>query len=110
MEKPTLQELTTDYVTFFGLKNSEQLRNLYSDTVSLIDWNGEHHGKDNVLNENANFFNNNTFSITLLESSTSGRKTFNKIRLVVNDVELDVMDVITFDSDDKIFEIKAYKG
>ena len=110
MEKPTLEQLSNYYITFFGLENVEQLKNLYADTVSLIDWTGHWDGKTNVLEENRRFFDSNKFIITLLETNTSGRKTFNRIRLQIEGGDtLDIMDVITFDSDDKIFEIKAYK-
>lgn len=110
MEKPTLEQLSNYYITFFGLENVEQLKSLYADTVSLIDWTGQWDGKENVLAENRRFFDSNQFIITLLETNTSGRKTFNRIRLQIEGGDtLDIMDVITFDSDDKIFEIKAYK-
>jgi len=110
METPSLEQLSRYYITFFGLENVEQIKNLYSDTVSLIDWNGEWDGKDNVLLENRRFFDENTFIITLLESATSSRKTFNRVRLQIEGGDtLDIMYVFTFDSDDKIFEIKGYK-
>jgi len=110
METPSLEQLSRDYVSFFGMENVEQLKNLYADTVSLIDWTGQWDGKDNVLSANRTFFDSNTFTITLLETNTSGTKTFNRIRIDIDGGDtLDVMDVITFDSDNKIFEIKAYK-
>ena len=110
MQKPTLEQLSKYYITFFGLENVEQLKTLYADTVSLIDWNGQWDGKTNVLVENRRFFNENTFIITLLESDTCGRKTFNRTRLQIQGGDtLDIMYVFIFDSDDKIFEIKAYK-
>jgi len=110
METPTLEQLSRDYVTLFGLENVEQLKTLYADTISLIDWTGQWDGKENVLAANRSFFDTNTFTITLLETNTSGQKTFNRIRIDIDGGEtLDVMDVITFDSDNKIFEIKAYK-
>ena len=98
------------YFQMFENENMEQLKNLYADTVSLIDWNGQWDGKDNVLAENRRFFDENDFTVTRLETDVVGQKTFNRIRLQIHGGEtLDIMDVITFDSDNKIFEIKAYK-
>ena len=110
MQKPTLAQLSRDYITLFGLENVEQLKTLYADTISLIDWTGQWDGKENVLAANRSFFDANTFTITLLETDTCGKKTYNRIRLAIEGGEtLDIMDVITFDTEDKIFEIKAYK-
>lgn len=108
-----MDDLTANSIYYFQMfenENMEQLKNLYADTVSLIDWNGQWDGKQNVLQANREFFDANDFTVIRQETDVCGNKTFNRIQIQIHGGEtLDVMDVITFDSDNKIFEIKAYK-
>lgn len=108
-----MDDLTANSIAYFQSfenENIEQLKNLYADTVSLIDWDGQWDGKSNVIARNRSFFDDNDFTVIRRETDVVGQKTYNRIELQIQGGDtLDIMDVITFDSDNKIFEIKAYK-
>jgi hypothetical protein len=103
-----LIEKTERYFMLFSTKNLDELEELYSDNITLIDWNGEWHGKQSVLDMNKTLFENN-IRIDYHRIGYSNLTTYGQITIKVNETKLKVIDVIDWTTDGKILKIEAYK-
>lgn len=103
-----LKKITETYFKFFEEKRIEDLSNLYSDEISLKDWELDLKGKKKVLKANASLFELE-FSVVVYSIYQSENKTFNEIAIFINNNVLKIIDVISFDEQGLICDIKAYK-
>ena len=106
-----MRELVTKYFENFSNKNLEKLSDLFSEEITLQDWDILAEGKRNVLEANKNIFNSvETISANLNELYIDDNVATCLIEIVINNEEtLKVIDIIKIDTDGKIKEISAYK-
>jgi hypothetical protein len=100
---------TNEYFEAIASKDLIKLSEMYSDKISLVDWNGSWFRPDKVLEANEQLFQNE-FELKVLDITQSDNKTFNTIVIKINNEIVEILDVITFDDTFKIISIKAYKG
>ena len=106
-----MRELVTKYFKDFSNKDLEKLSDIFSEEITLRDWDILAEGKQNVLEANKNIFNSvDTISINLNELYIDDNVAACIIEIVINNEEtLKVIDIIKIDTDGKIKEISAYK-
>ena len=99
------------YFQSFCKKDTASLEVLFSDSILLTDWDVMIIGKQNVLNFNQQFFNRvNTIRIDVDKIAVGLDTVIAEIKVVIDNVVVAaVVDVIDFDQDNKIKEIRAYK-
>ena len=100
---------TNEYFEAIASKDLIKLSEMYSDKISLVDWNGSWFRPNKVLEANEQLFQNE-FELKVLDIIQSDNKTFNTIVIKINNEIVEILDVITFDDTFKIISIKAYKG
>jgi hypothetical protein len=100
---------TNEYFEAISSKDLTTLSEMYSDRISLVDWNGSWFKPNNVLDANKQLFENE-FELKVLDTIQSDNRTFNAIVIKINNEIVEIMDVIEFDDDFQIVSIKAYKG
>jgi hypothetical protein len=100
---------TNEYFEAFASKDLVALSEMYSDKISLVDWNGSWFKPDNVLEANKQLFQND-FELKVLDIAQFDNKTFNTIVIKIGNEIVEIMDVIEFDDNFRIVSIKAYKG
>ena len=105
-----------EYFVTFSEKDIEGLKNMFSDNVSLRDWEISVEGIDEVLKANQNIFDSvDTIVVKPIRVwdflSQEDNVVVAELEIVVNDEEtLLVTDILEFDDDEKIKSIRAYKG
>ena len=105
-----------EYFTTFSEKDSDGLRNMFSNDVYLRDWEILANGIDEVVDANQSIFDSvNTIVVTPIRVwdflSHEDNVVVAELEIVVNDEEtLLVTDILEFDNDNKIESIRAYKG
>lgn len=114
---PTSNVLNTDallrgYLAAYVAKDLAAVASMLAEGVRLQDWNLAAHGRDAVLHEtHKNFQAANSLAIDVLDVFASSTKAVAQLRIVVNgEVELAVVDVLSFAASGLITEIRAYKG
>jgi hypothetical protein len=111
MSNPTQSQIVLLYFQCFCKKDVASLEVLFSDSIMLTDWDVQVIGKENVLNFNNKFFNSVDHIRIDVDRVAIGQDTvIAEIRVVINNkIVAPVVDVIEFDQDNKIKEIRAYK-
>ena len=106
-----MRELLTKYFEDFSNKDLEKLSDIFSEEITLQDWDIHAEGKQNVLEANKNIFNSvDTISVNLNQLYIDDNVATCIIEIVINNEEtLKVIDIIKIDTDGKIKEISAYK-
>lgn len=110
-----MKEIAKEYFKAFNEQDTNKLDELYSDDIRLRDWITEARGKDNVIISNRKLFSSNQ------KIKINVNKMYEEVDTVVCEIDiliendgdqarLMVVDVIEFDDDDKINEIRAYLG
>lgn len=100
------------YFEAFSNKNLEKLSELYAENVTLSDWEPLFFdGKQSVLNANKSLFESvNSVNITLKRIGNNSNTIFAEIDILINnDTQLFVVDILEFDTNNKIKSIRAYK-
>ena len=99
------------YFQSFCKKDVASLEVLFSDSIILTDWDVQVIGKENVLNFNNRFFNSVDHIRIDVDRVAIGQDTvIAEIKVIINNkIVASVVDVIEFDQDNKIKEIRAYK-
>ena len=107
-----LYEKAFEYFATFSEKDSKGLREMFSEDVVLRDWDILANGIDEVVQANEDTFDSvETIKITPIEIHESPNTIVGEIEIDVNGEEtLLVTDVIVFDENEKIKEVRAYKG
>ena len=105
-----------EYFTTFSEKDSDGLRNMFSNDVYLRDWEILANGIDEVVAANQDIFDNvESIVATPIRVwdflSHEDNVVVAELEIVVNGEEkLLVTDILEFDDDEKIKSIRAYKG
>lgn len=110
----SLKYLCDAYFIYFTSQNINKLSEIFSDDIELIDWNISVKGKENVLSEIQNIFNNvKTITALPKEYYEDNKTVCCEISIKIegeNEGEIiDVVDIITFNNFMKIKKITAYK-
>jgi hypothetical protein len=107
--------LLYQYFDTFNKKDVESLGKMFSENVLLKDWNVSEQGKEEVLKANANIFNEcpniHVSVIEIFQEVPYEDKRFAcelSIKVGANEY-ISVMDIISFNEQDEIEEISAYK-
>lgn len=111
MSSPTQSQIVRMYFQSFCKKDVASLEVLFSDSIILSDWDVQVIGKENVLNFNNKFFNSVDQIRIDVDRVAIGQDTvISEIKVIINNkIVIPVVDVIEFDQDNKIKEIRAYK-
>ena len=111
MSNPTQSQIVLMYFQSFCKKDTASLEVLFSDSIVLTDWEVQVVGKDNILKFNQNFFNSvNDIRIDVDKIAVGLDTVIAEIKVIINNaIVAQVVDVIEFDQDNKIKQIRAYK-
>lgn len=112
MGKATQSQIAMLYLKAFSEKDLASLETMFADNMILTDWDGQMIGKQNVLAFNQTLFSQLGHIRVDIDKIAIGHDTvIAEIKIVLdNKVIIPVVDVIDFDQDNKIREIRAYKG
>lgn len=105
-------ELACNYFEAFSNKDLEKLTELYSEDVTLADWEPLFFdGKESVLSANKTLFDSvQSVNILVKRIGSNDKNVFAEIDILINgDTQLFVVDILGFDEDGKINCIRAYK-
>lgn len=105
--------LTWKYFTAFEDKDLDTLTEIYDEQVLLKDWDIECHGAEKVLAANESLFTsaeNIKVDITRCSVDNMLLTATAEITINIDGEEILVADVITFNNEGKIRNIRAYKG
>jgi hypothetical protein len=106
--------LTNTFLYFKAFQNRDvkSLKDMYSSNVTLLDWDNNISGKQNVLDLNKELFKE-IFTLNVISSKQVGNQTFNEITIKIDinkyTTVLNILDVITFNDQFRIENITAYK-
>ena len=123
LDKLFYQNLLTKYFLAFQGKDLVAISELFSDDIVLKDWVVELNGKEKILKFNEEVFGkfekvhisfDNFFhcdSVFLIDSTHEAECNMFAcpIRITLDDISLDVLDLISFDNEGKIISVTAYK-
>ena len=106
-----MKELVMKYFDHFSSKDLGKLSDIYSEEVTLQDWDITAKGKANVLRANKRIFDSvQSLSVKSNELYACGNVVICQIQIVINNKEtLNAVDIIKVNTDRKIIEISAYK-
>ena len=106
-----IKDTALSYFKTFSEKNIDGLREMFDDNVTLRDWDIDKQGLESVLKANLNIFQNvKTINAIPQNIISENNFVFAELKIVVNDDELKVVDLIEFNKKGKIISIKAFKG
>ena len=106
-----IKDIALSYFKTFSEKNIDGLREMFDDNVTLRDWDIDKKGIENVLNANLNIFQNvKTIKAIPQNIISENNFVFAELKIVVNNDELNVVDLIEFNKKGKIISINAFKG
>ncbi len=106
-----IKDIALSYFKTFSEKNIDGLSEMFDDNVSLRDWDIDKKGKESVLKANLNIFQNvKTINVIPQNIISENNFVFAELKIVVNNDELNVVDLIEFNKKGKIISIKAFKG
>ena len=98
------------YFQSFCKKDTASLEVLFSDSIVLTDWEVQVVGKDNILKFNQNFNSVKDIRIDVDKIAVGLDTVIAEIKVIINNaIVAQVVDVIEFDQDNKIKQIRAYK-
>ena len=106
-------EISKKYFDTFSNKDLPRLEELFSDNVTLRDWEIQAEGKRDVLAANGKIFNAVTdIHVTPLKLYEDGNTVIAELEIVIDNTSapLKVVDVIVFDGSNCICAIRAYRG
>ena len=108
----SLKEISKQYFKMFSNKDLIGLEKIFTKDITLRDWEIEAKGKKEVMKANSNIFRNGgNLLVNPLRLYEDDNTVIAELEIVVNDEKrLLVVDVIQFDSENKIRSIRAYKG
>ena len=110
MDIDLIKKITKEYFHNFSIKNISFFDKYFSEDIILSDWELNIQGKDNLINHNKNIFKEfNNISIKVDEMFVMNNKSLSKLYITLDNINLDVVDIISFDIDYKINNIIAYK-
>lgn len=105
-------EIACNYFEAFSNKDLEKLSQIYSEDVSLADWEPLFFdGKNSVLEANKNLFDSvDSLNIVVKRIGLNDKNVFAEIDILINNtIQLFVVDILEFDEFNQIKSIRAYK-
>jgi len=105
-------EKACNYFEAFSNKDLDTLTELYSEDVTLADWEPFFFdGKEQVLDANKTLFESlESVNIVVKRIGSNDKNVFAEIDILINDAtQLFVVDILEFDQNQKIKSIRAYK-
>tara|TARA_R110000824_G_scaffold257699_1_gene446652 strand:+ start:117 stop:452 length:336 start_codon:yes stop_codon:yes gene_type:complete len=108
-----LEQTARAYFSMFQNKDLDSLSEIFDDDISLRDWNISVQGKQSVLDANKGIFESlNKIGIDIENLYQSDNTIVAEILISTDESEdvLPVVDIITFNKDEKIESIVAYRG
>ena len=104
-------EIIKRYFEAFSNKDVETLRQLFAENVKLRDWAIMAAGRNKVIDANRTIFNSfDKITVEIVSVCTNENTASCEILIDLDDEHLLVNDVIEFDDEMKIKEVRAYKG
>ena len=99
------------YFKVFSKKKIDELSELFSDDITLRDWENNTSGETEVLNVNKKIFNNvESINVVPVNLYKNENKIIAELEIIINGKEkILVVDIISFNNDGKIKSIKAFK-
>jgi hypothetical protein len=107
-----LKQQSIKYFKFFSTKNLKSLKNIYDKNITLKDWMVEKKKINNVIKLNKKTFSQFKKINIKIEEIFTGPKMNSvacKIRIKLDRIELNVVDLLYFNKKKKILRIEAYK-
>lgn len=109
-----IKQLTINYFNAWNNHDSNKLKDLFSDSCSLRDWDINVSGKEKVIEANSNIFSsvpNINANLVNMYIENNLQTTVSELIIELNENDkLKVVDIITFNSNGLIESIRAYKG
>ena len=107
-----LKKLATEYFNSFSKKSITEIEKALSENVTLNDWNISCFGKSEVIGATQNIFDSvDTIDVKPINIYCCKDVVIAELKIVINNsISELVVDIITFDINNKIVSIRAYKG
>ena len=107
-----LKELSVNYFNLFSNKEIESLKMMFDRNVKLRDWEIDVEGIDDVIKANLNIFNSvESIKVKPLLIVEEDRRVFAELDIVINGKDsIKVVDIIEYNDNSKIINIRAFKG
>ena len=107
-----LRELTVNYFDFFSNQEIESLKLMFDRNIKLRDWEIDAEGIDDVIKANLNIFNSvESIKVKPLLIVEEDGRVFAELDIVINGTDsIKVVDIIEYNDNSKIINIRAFKG
>ena len=107
-----LKPIAKNYFETFSKKDSQGLKNLFSEDVSLRDWEIQANGKKDVLAANQKIFDGvKSIQVNPVSMYQEGNTVLSELEILIDQTtKLLVLDIIDFDTNHKIKAVRAFKG
>jgi len=107
-----LKQIASNYFALFAAKDLQKLENLFSPNIVLRDWDISAVGIKDVINANKKIFDSaSSIEVFPIDIFLDGKVIIGEIEILINAKNrIKVVDIITFDINNKIISIKAFKG
>lgn len=104
-----------EYFFLFSTKNLELVSDMFADNIHLHDWEHNTGNKEETVAVYKKIFDSvNTIAVTPFAMYSEGRTVIAELWITINtdlgNEQIFVTDVITFDENDLIKSVRAYKG
>jgi hypothetical protein len=108
----TNKEKCIEYFELFSNKDLKRLEEMFSDEITLRDWEIQEKGKSSVLQANKKIFDSvKSISVNPIHIYSDEQTVIAELEIMVNNTDrILVVDLISFDETGKIIKISAYKG
>ena len=108
----THTDLFLTYLRHYAAKDLQAISAMFAEDIHLRDWNISVHGKEEAIRETAkNFAEAESLETRVLATYENADTIAGEIHIVVDGrIDLYVVDVVTFNSQDCITAIRSYKG
>ena len=106
-----LIELAKKYFDYFSKKDVQNIKNIFSEDITLKDWEIEATGINDVIQANKKIFNSvESIIVTPKNIYQDNFVLICEIDIIINNTEkLKVIDILKFNENYKIKEISAFK-
>jgi len=104
------KNIAIKYFELFSKGDVIGLKEIYHNSIKLIDWNGEWNGLNQVINMNQSLFEDLNPKVSIVRIEEINNRLYCLINIDVGDENIKVMDVIDIDGEGKISKIEAFKG
>ena len=107
-----LRELSINYFELFSNNEIESLRLMFDKNIKLRDWEIDVKGIDDVINANLKIFNSvDSIKVKPLLVVEDDKCVFAELDIVINGKDsIKVVDIIEYNDNSKIINIRAFKG